>query len=326
MGFFKDFKDDISQAVNDLLPADASKDTKRDATQNTNTGTSVGQNSFVTNNDSTQQNDSTSQSDYTLENTVELETAVASEVVDMYDEDDNIDKDLLNAILTSDDNEINVDSIQTVINEDGTDEIIEELTAEVTEEISETVNETKDYVNDSVEDNQSKEQHSTFHKEVISDKNQQSKPYIDSEEVTIIAKGTTISGNISSDCSLEIMGTIKGDVTCAGKLSIIGSVIGTCMAAEVYVASNRIEGCINSDGSVKIGLGTVIIGDIAGTSAVIAGAVKGDIDVNGPVIIDSSAVIKGNIKAQTIQINHGAIIEGMCSTSYASVDVDSIFE
>jgi cytoskeletal protein CcmA (bactofilin family) len=77
---------------------------------------------------------------------------------------------------------------------------------------------------------------------------------------------------------------------------------------------------------VKIGLGTVVIGDINATSGVIAGAVKGEIDVNGPIVIDSTAIIKGNIKAKSVQINNGAVIEGFCSLSYSAVDVDNIFE
>ena len=81
-----------------------------------------------------------------------------------------------------------------------------------------------------------------------------------------------------------------------------------------------------SDGSVKIGGGSVIVGNIKATSAVIAGAVKGDIDVNGPVIIDSSAVVMGNIKSRSVQVNNGAVMEGMCSQSYYDIDVSSVFE
>lgn len=329
MGFFKDFKDDISQAVNDLMPADASKDNKKDVTQNTtNLSNSEGQisseglDSSVDQNSLTDHNNSDIQIDSVSTNVLDLVTAESSDVIDMYDEEDNIDKDLLNAILTMDKEELDDNRIQSVVIED----ISEEKAETVAEMVADTVNEDIDNETYSLEEEKSHINLSIEPSEVSGSKSQQTKSYIEPEEVTIIAKGTTINGNIASDCSLEIMGTIKGDVTCFGKLSIIGTVIGTCMAEEVYVASNRLEGCINSEGSVKIGLGTIIIGDVAGTSAVIAGAVKGDIDVNGPVIIDSSAVIKGNIKAQTIQINHGAIIEGMCSTSYASIDIDSIFE
>jgi cytoskeletal protein CcmA (bactofilin family) len=146
------------------------------------------------------------------------------------------------------------------------------------------------------------------------------------EEVTVITKGTTINGSISCDCSLEINGTITGDVECLGKLSITGKIVGNSSAAEVYVSTERLDGSITSEGSVKIGLGTVVVGDITATSGVIAGAVKGEIDINGPIVIDSTAIIKGNIKAKSVQINNGAVIEGFCSLSYSAVDVDNIFE
>lgn len=148
----------------------------------------------------------------------------------------------------------------------------------------------------------------------------------DPEGVTVITKGTTINGSIISDCSLDVMGTINGDIECLGKLTISGKVTGNAMAAEVYVNTDRLEGNITSEGSVKIGLGTVIIGDIVASSGVIAGAVKGEIDVKGPVVIDSTAIIKGNVKAKSVQMNNGAVLEGFCSLAYASVEIDNIFE
>ena len=149
--------------------------------------------------------------------------------------------------------------------------------------------------------------------------------HADTEGVTVITKGTTINGSIISDCSLDVMGTINGDIECLGKLTISGKVTGNAMAAEVYVNTDRLEGNITSEGCVKIGLGTVIIGDIVATSGVIAGAVKGEIDVKGPVVIDSTAIIKGNVKAKSVQMNNGAVLEGFCSLAYASVEIDDIF-
>lgn len=148
----------------------------------------------------------------------------------------------------------------------------------------------------------------------------------DTEGVTVITKGTTINGSIISDCSLDVMGTINGDIECLGKLTISGKVTGNAMAAEVYVNTDRLEGNITSEGSVKIGIGTVIIGDISASSGVIAGAVKGEIDIKGPVVLDSTAIIKGNVKAKSVQMNNGAVLEGFCSLAYAAVEIDTIFE
>lgn len=155
---------------------------------------------------------------------------------------------------------------------------------------------------------------------------QNERPAADPEGITVITKGTTINGSIISDCSLDVMGTINGDIECLGKLTISGKVTGNAMAAEVYVNTDRLEGNITSEGSVKIGRGTVLIGDITASSGVIAGAVKGEIDIKGPVVIDSTAIIKGNVKAKSVQMNNGAVLEGFCSLAYASVEIDNIFE
>ncbi|MBR4724372.1 MAG: polymer-forming cytoskeletal protein [Lachnospiraceae bacterium] len=148
----------------------------------------------------------------------------------------------------------------------------------------------------------------------------------DVDQVTVITKGTTINGSIVSDCSLNVMGTINGDIECIGKLTISGSVVGNSVASDVYVNAKRLDGNIDSEGTVKIGLGTVVVGDIKAGSGVIAGAVKGELDIKGPVIIDSTAIIKGNIKAKSVQMNNGAVLEGFCSLTYADVDIDDIFE
>ncbi len=166
--------------------------------------------------------------------------------------------------------------------------------------------------------------------EEVVEQPKQSRPELKQEDknaVTVITKGTTINGSIISDCSLDVMGTINGDIECLGKLSISGTVVGNAMASEIYINTDRLEGNLTSEGSVKIGLGTVVVGDVSGNSAVIAGAVKGEIDINGPVVIDSTAIIKGNVKAKSIQMNNGAVLEGFCSlTSYASLDIDNVFE
>lgn len=147
-----------------------------------------------------------------------------------------------------------------------------------------------------------------------------------SEEITTISKGVKLEGNLNSIGSVELLGDVTGDVKCQGKLQVYGTIIGNPTAAEIYANSARIEGNINSEGSVKIGNGSIIIGNIKASSVVIGGAVKGDIDVNGPVIIDSTAVVVGNIKSRSVQLNIGAVLDGFVSQCYAGVDVDKLFE
>ncbi|MBQ3795097.1 MAG: polymer-forming cytoskeletal protein [Butyrivibrio sp.] len=146
------------------------------------------------------------------------------------------------------------------------------------------------------------------------------------DETASITEGMVINGDIQTTGSLELIGKITGNVKCLGKLNITGDITGDSDAAEIYAESARITGEIRSKGSVKVGQSTVIVGNIFGSSAVIAGAVKGDIDVHGPVVLDTTAIVMGNIKSQSVQINNGAVIEGMCSQAYADVNPSEFFE
>ena len=147
-----------------------------------------------------------------------------------------------------------------------------------------------------------------------------------SDEVSNITAGMVINGDITSQGSLELVGAVHGNINIAGKMSITGAIEGNSQAAEIYAESAKITGEVRSLGTVKVGQETVIIGNIFATSAVIAGAVKGDIDVHGPVILDTTAIVMGNIKSKSVQINNGAVIEGMCSQCYADVNPTSFFD
>lgn len=146
------------------------------------------------------------------------------------------------------------------------------------------------------------------------------------DETSVITEGMTITGDIMTQGSIDVVGTVNGNIDALGKLNITGHVNGNSKAAEIYAESAKINGEIVSEGAVKIGASSVIIGNISATSAAIAGAVKGDIDVKGPVILDASAIVMGNIKSKSVQINNGAVIEGMCSQCYAEVSPTIFFD
>lgn len=293
MGFFKEFKDDISQAVNEMLP---------DAGQ--------------------KQADAEDQ----MVNTLDPEDPIRK---------DSSENDMINEWL---DEFSQNDSIEEVLDRDEKiEDTVDTDTIEIdTVELEPETNENGE--GNDMEDNVDLEVLSVLNtdQEVNEDKDTKAKNQDNTklkaasvacdDETTVITKGTTINGNMSTDASLEVMGTINGDVETLGKISITGKVLGNVSAAEVYINTDRLMGSVTSEGSVKIALGTVVIGDVMGSSGVIAGAVKGEIDIDGPVVIDSTAIIKGNIKAKSIQVNNGAVIEGFCSLAYASVDIDNIFE
>lgn len=145
------------------------------------------------------------------------------------------------------------------------------------------------------------------------------------DEVAVVTEGMTIRGDVETEGSLDLIGKVIGNIDILGKLNITGTVEGNSSASEIYAERAHIIGELKSDGALKIGQSSVIIGNVYGSSAVVAGAIKGDIDVKGPVILDSTAIVMGNIKSKSVQINNGAVIEGMCSQCYADVSPTSFF-
>ncbi len=192
--------------------------------------------------------------------------------------------------------------------------VINEIREDVQEGMSEEVKEESMVVNEVEQEDKGE------------DMAMDNQPMVATDETAVITEGMTIVGDITSGGSLELLGAVTGNIDILGKLNVTGAIQGNSKAAEIFAEGARINGEINSQGSVKIGQSSVIIGNIYANSAVIAGAVKGDIDIHGPVVLDTSAIVMGNIKSKSVQINNGAVIEGMCSQCYAEVNPTSFFE
>jgi len=250
MGFFSDLKDDLSQAVNELMPEEEKEEMKGEETA------------------------------------VSLEDAASV----IPEAETNLEMDLSKML----------DNME--VKEPAKEEPVKE----------EPVKEEPVYVAP-VAEKAAVEPKSTFSKKI-------------SDEVSVLTESMIVNGNLATEGSLDIRGSIVGNVEALGKLNITGAIQGNSQAAEIYAERAKITGDLRSEGSIKVGQSTVIIGNVYATSAVIAGAIKGDIDVRGPVILDASAIVMGDIKSKSVQINNGAVIEGMCSQCYAEVNPTSFFE
>lgn len=296
MSFFKDFKDDLSQAAKELMPGD-----------------------------DIQQEEQEDDSDMVV-NTLESELDVESELSKLDGLLEKVSKDVKTPEETLsfvEEAEEVTEPVEATPSKAETMNKIEAIPVMPAENImNHTLESFKKAEEDKIvsELNNELEEVNTMDQEMARELSSEI-----SDEVAIITEGTSIKGNMESTGSLDIRGKIDGNVACNGKLVVTGIINGNSTSSEFFADAAKIEGEVVSSGTVKIGLGSVIIGNISATSAVIAGAIKGDIDVQGPVVVDTSAVIMGNIKSRSVQINNGAVIEGFCSQCYAEIDVESLF-
>lgn len=113
---------------------------------------------------------------------------------------------------------------------------------------------------------------------------------------SLIASGTTLKGDITSNGDIRIDGTLLGNMQCSAK--------------------------------VIIGANGVVEGDISGQTADIMGKVTGTIKVKELLQLKGGSVVSGNLHASKLQIEPSANFNGQChmtpngsnGTSNGSVD------
>lgn len=380
MGFFQDLKEDLSLAMNELLPnEDMDEEIIKPDAKDTDLKAEVfadkGEKALVQENDTDadafarelidaalQPQESKETETLTVEQLVAaVEQSVSKDVSDMIE--DEVSAVVLEDMEAEEPEEVAVEETQAVKEPEAIKEPEEEVVEETqaVKEPEKDVDTEEDIENEKSQEKVAKEPEvkemlirndNSFEKEVYEEimkddtgKNSENRNELESavnevvdervesvmsqevlDETAIVTKGMKVNGDISSQGSLDVLGSIKGNIEVLGKLNVSGQIEGNSNAAEVFADAAHITGEIHATGTVKVGINSVIIGNIFATSAVIAGAVKGDIDVHGPVVLDSSAIVMGNIKSKSVQMNNGAVIEGLCSQCYADVSPASFFK
>lgn len=98
-----------------------------------------------------------------------------------------------------------------------------------------------------------------------------------------LAAGTNVKGNISTETDFRLDGKVEGDVSCNGKI------------------------VIGPKGSVT--------GNITADNAEVLGEVEGSIRVSAKLSLKATAIIKGDIFAQSLEIEPNAQFNGICKMS-----------
>ena len=99
-------------------------------------------------------------------------------------------------------------------------------------------------------------------------------------------------------------------------ISIIGPgmhIVGDCDTTDTIRIEGTIEGSVRAEKAVVVGKGGRVNGDIQTQDAVIAGMVKGALDVDSRLELQSTCVIDGEIRATRLKLDEGGIVNGTVS-------------
>jgi cytoskeletal protein CcmA (bactofilin family) len=85
---------------------------------------------------------------------------------------------------------------------------------------------------------------------------------------------------------------------------------GELSADEDIVLFGRVEGSITHTGSVTIGIGGTVLGNVRARSITVKGSIEGDLEASDSVVVAPSAVVNGDIVAARVSIVDGAKFNG----------------
>ena len=354
MSFFKDFKEDLSQAVNELMPEEEAVKEAVAAVPDEADESPTQSEDYSQLFASFDGSEEASSSPAAEEDAGEEYEEVIEEVIEEVEDDGDYDgEEVIEEVIYVDEDGNPIEDIPDDVEIEEVEEIVEEEAEEVAEDDVDYFAEEEPAAEPAQEEPEDTVSYGDMMSALSSSEpepeyddgpiNTVTTPIFEetpreapintiwddnksSASAGCIIEGMTVNGNINCAGSLEVLGVVSGNLEVSGKLRIAGRVEGDSKADNIFVDGAKITGGLFSNSSVKIAQGSIVKGNIKAAAAVLAGAVKGDIDVQGPVVLDSTAVIIGNIKSKSIQINNGAIIEGSCSQCYSDVTASNFFD
>lgn len=98
---------------------------------------------------------------------------------------------------------------------------------------------------------------------------------------TLIGEGSQFEGHIRSEASIRVEGDIKGDITCAGDVTV-----GEKGSAHSHIKARNI---------------------------IIAGTVTGNVEASGKLTIKATGQLMGNMAALELSIETGGVFQGTSS-------------
>lgn len=87
---------------------------------------------------------------------------------------------------------------------------------------------------------------------------------------------------------------------------------GTLTTASSLTVAGAIEGDVNAGGEIVILADAVIKGDVSGPNVTVQGQVEGRISASGRLLITSTGQVHGDIAVRSLLIEEGGTLQGEC--------------
>lgn len=127
---------------------------------------------------------------------------------------------------------------------------------------------------------------------------------------TYFAPGTTFEGTVTAPGDVLVDGDVIGEIISEGKVSIHKLGDASISARDLELLGAAIKGDITVQGEVIVDEESSVTGNIRSSSVICAGSVEGNLTVTEYVELKSSSKVVGNISAPSMSVGSGALVCG----------------
>lgn len=127
---------------------------------------------------------------------------------------------------------------------------------------------------------------------------------------TVITDDVVIDGSISSKSDIRLNCIVNGNVTSEAKLFIAGTVEGDVKGSSIVLNNANVKGNIICQDDINMDQGSVLVGDVKCQRLDSNGKIEGSVDAVISVTLRNESKLLGNLSAQSLVVQEGAVING----------------
>lgn len=146
-----------------------------------------------------------------------------------------------------------------------------------------------------------------------------------SGDATFITRDTVITGSIESKSNIQMNGQMTGDIQTEKDIHITGKVDGNVEGDNIVLNDGAVIGDLSGKSDVMVDSTAVVIGNVTSDSIDADGRIKGSLKIGGNVSLKSNAVIFGNITSKSLNVQDGAVLRGNVQVLSPRTEDDDLF-
>lgn len=138
-------------------------------------------------------------------------------------------------------------------------------------------------------------------------------------DTSVISRDTIVTGNITTNSDLTVLGQVKGDIAAKGHIYVCGAVDGQITCDSIAMSACTVEGNIIAQTGIIQDADSTLVGDVQAQNLTAAGKIVGNVTADNCISLKSTAVIIGNLNFRDLSVEQGAVLRGEINTNRPDV-------